>query len=688
MMRMMWIGLVATVLLGVRLAAQKPQAAETLLQTAIKKEVVDGDLKGAIEQYKKVAQSGNRAVAAQALLHMAECYQKLGDAESRKVYERILREFGDQPTVVATAKARLGGAATQAAGITTRQAWTGPKVDPLGTVSADGHYLSFVDWDTGDLAIHDLKSGEDRRLTNKGAWAQSNDFAEESVISPDGRQVAYAWLVDKETRYELRLVNSSGNNSTPRVLYSNEDVVWLAPYDWSLDGRWIAIQIQRRDNTAQMGVVDATTGALRVLKSIDWRLSTKLSFSPDGKYVAYDLPSNDDIERDIFILAIDGSREIPAVVHPAMDTTIGWTPDGRTLLFASDRTGNTSVWGLPFQEGKPQGTPELIKADIGRMQTVSLTRTGTMYFSTRSGGPDLYTASVDFTAGKVLASVAPVVDQFVHANREADWSPDGKQVVFVIESNSAGHGVSLGIRTMDNGRVRQLHPKLNYFQWPRWSPDSRSLIVQGTDLKGRQGIYRIDLQTGDAEALVLSASPTELLVFPQWTPDGKKLLYVQPHNGGQFAIIERDGENGMEREVIRKQNLQYRTLSVSPDSRYLTAGFPDPASKRMVLTVVPLEGGDPREIVRLPFGGRFATWSPDGGSILYTQDADADGDGHSELWMVPVAGGQPKKLDVGVTPIRGLRVQPGGNKLLFWTLSSGNREEIWAMDNFLPKGGN
>lgn len=38
----------------------------------------------------------DRAVVATALVRMAECYQKLGDAESRKIYERVAREFADQ----------------------------------------------------------------------------------------------------------------------------------------------------------------------------------------------------------------------------------------------------------------------------------------------------------------------------------------------------------------------------------------------------------------------------------------------------------------------------------------------------------------------------------------------------------------------------------------------------------------
>src|SRR5687767_15271011 len=98
-------------LMASALTAQKPEAAESLLQTAIKKEVVDGNLAGAIEGYRKAlaAAKGNRAVAAKALVHMAECYQKMGDAEARKIFEQVVRDYADQKEAVATARARLWG---------------------------------------------------------------------------------------------------------------------------------------------------------------------------------------------------------------------------------------------------------------------------------------------------------------------------------------------------------------------------------------------------------------------------------------------------------------------------------------------------------------------------------------------------------------------------------------------------
>jgi hypothetical protein len=76
--------------------AQSSRTAEAEFKAAQHKEEVVGDFKGAIDQYKKIAQGKDRALAVKALLRMAALYQKQGDAEAQRVYERIAREFGDQ----------------------------------------------------------------------------------------------------------------------------------------------------------------------------------------------------------------------------------------------------------------------------------------------------------------------------------------------------------------------------------------------------------------------------------------------------------------------------------------------------------------------------------------------------------------------------------------------------------------
>ena len=87
MKRALVIGITVVALgAGAMLNAQSPRSADVQMKAAQQKAEVEGDLKGAIEEYKKVvaAAGSNRALAAQALVRMAECYQKLGDAESRR----------------------------------------------------------------------------------------------------------------------------------------------------------------------------------------------------------------------------------------------------------------------------------------------------------------------------------------------------------------------------------------------------------------------------------------------------------------------------------------------------------------------------------------------------------------------------------------------------------------------------
>ena len=107
-----------------------------------------------------------------------------------------------------------------------------------GGVSLDGRYLSFTDWSTGDFAVQDLESGERRRLTNKGTWLESDEFAQAiQVFSPDGRRIAYSW--QKGRNCDLRIINIDGSAS--RILYQNHDLAYLLPEDWSSDGHSLLV---------------------------------------------------------------------------------------------------------------------------------------------------------------------------------------------------------------------------------------------------------------------------------------------------------------------------------------------------------------------------------------------------------------------------------------------------------------
>jgi hypothetical protein len=172
-----------------QLWGQGSRTTEAQLKAAHDKAEFEGDPKGAIEMYKRIADGKDQVLAVRALLGMADAYRKLGDPEAQKIYERIVKEFSNQKDVVAESQARLASLTAQSKQ-KALQVWKGEEVNASsGSVSGDGRFLSFQDLKTGMLAIRNLETGENRLLTTDSkSW--ENGFAEESSISSDGRQVA------------------------------------------------------------------------------------------------------------------------------------------------------------------------------------------------------------------------------------------------------------------------------------------------------------------------------------------------------------------------------------------------------------------------------------------------------------------------------------------------------------------
>jgi Tol biopolymer transport system component len=686
------IGLMITLTGGA--IAQRNQA-EIDLQAAIRTETVDGDLQKAIGQYREVVSKhkADRATAATALMRIAECYQKLGDTEANKIYEQIVREYSDQKDAVSVARARLANGTTRmkSDAMVNRRSWTLPSAgDALGAaISPDGSIMSFVDWNTGDLAVHNFSTHRDRLLTNKGTWTQSLEFAEFSTISADGKQVAYSWYNGKD--YDLRVIPIDGSRpSQAKVLFANDDVEWLAPMDWSPDGRWIAVQLARADHTGQLALVSTEDSSLRVLKSSEWRGAAEVFFSADGRYVGFDLPADDaNSQRDVFVLAIDGSSQAAVAAGRSHDTMVGWSPDGSHLLFASDRAGSVGLWSQSITDGKPQGSPQLLKPDISR-ESLGLTQGGQLFVGVRLGGRDIHVAAVDFATGKVLTTPVRPIQTYVGSNHSPNWSPDGKSMAFLSTRDRAGVTRVLGIYSAETAGVRELRPQLAYFDGPRWAPDGQSIIVRGRDLKGRPGGYQVNVQTGDAKLVVPAAEGT-FLVAPEWSLDGTKIYYrrVFAGKGAESALVEHDIATGTERVLETRKEL-LGNPNLSPDGRWIATTSGDQA-----IWLFPVFEGEARELFRAKrytsLGiARDVEWMPDGRGLLFSMVSDLDSpsassaDAKRDLLFLPIEGGAPRKINLedhhccnGV-----VKIHPDGRQIAF--IAGESKSEVWVLENFLP----
>jgi len=79
--------------------------------------------------------------------------------------------------------------AAQSASPAARQIWlsaSGDEVD-VNRLSADGRYVCFTDWGTGNINLRDLTTGTSRRLTTTGGLSQggSGDYGYVCATSPD-----------------------------------------------------------------------------------------------------------------------------------------------------------------------------------------------------------------------------------------------------------------------------------------------------------------------------------------------------------------------------------------------------------------------------------------------------------------------------------------------------------------------
>ncbi len=678
-------------------APQDQDKAEVALKAAMDKEILDGNLKAAIEQYRKIAVTyrGNRSVAARALLQLGQCYEKLGDAEARKAYEGVVRDFGDQKDLVETARTRLAaleraGGLGHPSGITLRRAWVCPIGIVEGTPSPDGRHLSYADWETGDLAVRDLVTGQSRRLTNKGTWKDSDEYADASAISGDGRQIAYAWF-NKEKSYELRVMGIDG--SQPRVVFRDKETSYLEPYQWTADGKQILAYLKAQER--RIALIPAAGGPVRVLKT-QARYREYPSLSPDGRFLVYGVPGQGDgKERDIFLLSVEGGQEIPLVRHPADDFNPIWMPDGKRILFVSDRTGTNGFWVIDVVDGKPQGLPRLLKDGVGRSIRVNgFTRQGSFYYSLSTGTQDVYVAEVDPAAGKVLRQPAPVAGRFVGANSAPSWSPDGRRLAYYSQrsDNPRVGGPTLVIQSVETDEEQDVPARLvqEILAPVRWFPDGKSVLVSAYESPKRDQVafYRVDVQTGDHR--LVRSSPGPGPARSELSPDGKTLFFF---TGGEQklwgGVISRDLETGQEREITRVPFMWpesgWTETAVSPDGRYL-------AFRRAVeeswtaLMLVPATGGELRELYRFRLQSEpelygELSWTPDGRNVLFVRGTGKKG--MPELWRMPIAGGEPQRTGLSMEGMRIVAAHPDGRRIAFDSgKGSGAPGEVWILENF------
>ena len=681
-------------LFSLSFAGTSPQRDQNLFQKALTKERAEGNLEEAIKLYQQVVEkSKNKSLAAKAQLRIGICYEKLGLKKAQEAFQKVLDNFPGQVEIVKEAREKLA-LLMKAQNIvrkkdkefTMRKILAGPAFDILGEVSPNSKYICFTDWDSGDIAVRNLAAEKNRRLSNKGSWMKSSDFALFSIWSPDSKKVACNWYSAKDNIMDLRIYGFE--DSEANILYNKSE--YTHPLDWSSDGKQILTYFTGDDDNIFLGLLSIKDGSMQTIKTLGGFYPSDAFFSPDAGYIVYDLPvKKDNQNRDIFIITSDGSHEVTFVKNPADDALLGWTPDGKYILFLSDRTGELDMWATQIEDGRPQGEPVLIRKDIGQIWSLGFTKTGAMYYGFDPSMIDVYTASVNMKKGTLISPVEKASTSFAGGNTSPAWSPDGKYLAYVSKRQRGPERMGskvLCIKNLKSGKVTAFIPELrNFGRIMYWAPDGRSVIVTGNDKEGQPGLFTINTTTGKTITLFKKENGMPVPGFVL-APDGKTIYHrknVSQKNINQ--IFEYNLSTKQQKEIHSDSSIY--NLIISPDGKSLAYCSNDMPLKEIVMKILPTNGGEPHEIMRIkgPETVYFHSpaWSSDGLYIIFGKGSSSMQDQKIDLCRVSVDGGTPQKLGISMDRIRHVRIHPDGKQIAFF--AGLIQAEIWVMENFLPK---
>jgi Tol biopolymer transport system component len=673
-------------------------------QQGLMKEEGEGSLLEAIEIYSEVAadESAGRSLQARALLQAGICYEKLGMQEAQKAYRKIISNYSEQTETVKIASSKLSlltqhysGGIDKSVGVNIRKVWEGPE-DLMGETSPDGNYISYTDWETGDLAIYEIATGKTQRLTDKGTWEESPwEYAEDSRWSPDGKHIVYSWW-NEEGENDLRVTGLDG--SEPKVIFRNNKYNYLLPCDWSPDGNKILAYLSHVGNTVvDMALIDVDDGSVQVLKTTDTdRWPGILGFSPNGKHIAFDHVQDEESgQHDISVMNRDGSNQQCLISHPAHDAVLAWTPDGKYLLFSSDRDGTQGLYLVRVKDGKTMDAPSLVRSGMGSLENLGFTPEGSFYYSKSEIWYDIYMAELDPESGSLLSPITKIPTRFEGNNKEPDYSPDGKHLAYITwqHPSSSNNDQSLGgdllmIRNLDTGEEHEIIPGYERVGYPRWSPDGQSLIM--VVMEGQNfGLCLVDIASQQISDIFLPRKLRGGFGRHEWLPDGNSIIagLFDDQRNSLVTLFDLQKEDY---EVIYQSEDRIRQVFLSPDGRSL--GLYKETESGKSLQVKPLKGGEPTELFRIDAGdlARIApactvAWTVDGDYILFMiSNPDAE-ELYWELCRVPSEGGEAERLGVKVlrTPAN-LSVHPDGRHISFSAGSKPVPPGVWALENFLP----
>ena len=270
------------------------------------------------------------------------------------------------------------------------------------------------------------------------------------------------------------------------------------------------------------------------------------------------------------------------------------------------------------------------------------------------------------------------------------WKQSGADAVVLGEVRREGSLLRADLRIVDVARCADLKTGKVTGDRDKLSTLGRTIADETVEaLTGLRGVASTEIafisdRTGHRELYVMSADGRDqrpatgsrtLKMFPEWTPDGKAVLYTN-YDGGQpaFSITSRDPE-----------------ITPGPILRSLMPGLPkyrgrfDPSGKELAMVSsvegaaeifrVKRKGSEPRRLTNHPAIDISPSWSPDGRQIVFCSDRS----GAPQLYIMDRDGGNIRRLTYTGSYNSAPVWSPDGRWIAYETRVRG-QFDLWLID--------
>ena len=299
------------------------------------------------------------------------------------------------------------------------------------------------------------------------------------------------------------------------------------------------------------------------------------------------------------------------------------------ITVAGTRTGDFSNVTVPtFQDVTLEATwSSGLSADTLYLIALS-TPTPMLFTSSETGNNEIWRRSAD---GQTLTQLTNTGQGT--SNWDAEWSPDGTQIVFSTFRNAENDHV--WIMEADGSLQTELTSDGVQNVYPSWSPDG-SRIVFAKDTASLRDVWIMNKDGTGQTQLTNSGSQDSQ---PHWSPDGSRIVFFSNRTGTwQIFTMGTDGSN----QVNLSNNGAFEFMPQwSPDgSRIVFVSNQDGNDE---IYVMDADGSNRRRLTANAGSDLQPSWSPDGTEIVFSSDRTGD----QQIYIMNADGSNVRLLESG-----------------------------------------